>query len=121
MNSGLQQAELHLNPADLGPIHIHLSVSAQTADLSFSVAHSATREGITQSLPALREMLASQGMSLGQAAVGQGQDGRQPPQPGQQAQPGTTHPGDSAGTPTGAMLNGGVAIRIPRGMLDLYA
>jgi flagellar hook-length control protein FliK len=76
-DNGLQRAELHLNPADLGPVRIELSISAQTADISFAAAHAATREGIEQALPALRELLAGQGLQLGQAGVGSGGTGQQ--------------------------------------------
>jgi len=67
---GVGRAILTLNPADLGPIQIDLKIHAQVADLSFAVAHGATREAITQSLPKLGEMLAAQGLSLGSSHVG---------------------------------------------------
>lgn len=67
---GVARAVLTLNPADLGPIQIDLKMHAQVADLSFAVAHGATREAITQSLPKLGEMLAAQGLSLGSSHVG---------------------------------------------------
>lgn len=67
---GVGRAILTLNPADLGPIQIDLKMHAQVADLSFAVAHGATREAITQSLPKLGEMLAAQGLSLGSSHVG---------------------------------------------------
>lgn len=72
IEGGLQQAELHLNPAELGPIRIELNLSGQTADLSFAAAHETTRAGLEQALPALREMLAADGVTLGQAGVGAG-------------------------------------------------
>lgn len=67
---GVGRAVLTLNPADLGPIQIDLKMHAQVVDLSFAVAHGATREAITQSLPKLGEMLAAQGLSLGSSHVG---------------------------------------------------
>ena len=124
VSGGLQQAELRLNPAELGPIHIQLSVTAQTADISFAAAHSMTREGIAQSLPQLRDMLASQGLQLGQAGVSGGQDGQQQQQQAHQAEQarrGQAHPqGGRAGTGSVAMT-GLATVRAPRGMLDLYA
>lgn len=117
---GLQQAELRLNPADLGPIHIHLSMSSQTADISFAATNSITRDGIAQALPALREMLASQGLALGQAGVASGQDGR--PSPQASRDPRTAPAPASGSTPaTGAVLGGVATVRAGRGMLDLYA
>lgn len=123
LDSGLQQAQLRLHPADLGPIQIQLSLSAQTADISFSAASSITREGITDALPALREMLASQGLSLGQAGVSSQQADGQPgwqqaraPQPAAPASGGMGTAGGVAGIdarPHSAAQR--------RGMLDLYA
>lgn len=125
LDSGLQQAQLRLHPADLGPIQIQLSLSAQTADISFSAASSITRESITDALPALREMLASQGLALGQAGVSSQQaDG----QPGWQARSSPPAPfavgaGAADGSAGGAA---GIEARprnaAPRrGVLDLYA
>jgi flagellar hook-length control protein FliK len=122
MDGGLQRAELRLNPSDLGPIQIQLSITAQTADISFHAAHSQTREGIEQALPALRDMLAAQGLSLGQAGVSSGQDQRQ----------GSDAANAQASARAGSAGRGGpvagssagvapVQMRALRGMLDMYA
>lgn len=127
VEGGLQQAELHLNPADLGPIRIQLAIRDQSADISFAAAHATTREGIEQSLPALREMLAEQGLSLGQAGVDAGAQQQfadakaqreagdaTPRAAGRPAQGQDDAPGRGPAAP---------ARRLPagRGMLDLYA
>lgn len=115
----LQQAELRLNPVDLGPIRIELRVDGNTANVSFTAAHDLTREGISRSLEQLREMLASQGLSLGQADVGARHAGRDS-QDGSQAarQPrGVNATGEGAGQAVAAPPRA----RALRGMLDLYA
>ncbi|TFZ08341.1 flagellar hook-length control protein FliK [Ramlibacter humi] len=71
-DGGLKQAELRLNPAELGPVHIKLELQATTADVQFTAAHATTREGLSQALPQLRELLAGQGLQLGHAGVGAG-------------------------------------------------
>ncbi|MGZ5179103.1 MAG: flagellar hook-length control protein FliK [Ramlibacter sp.] len=126
-DAGVQRAELHLNPADLGPVRIELTMTAQTADISFSAAHATTREGLAQALPQLRELLASQGLQLGQAGVGSGGTGHamagSNPWPQRQG-PGANRPGTGlAGVEggAGAAAPVTVAIRRGRGMLDLYA
>lgn len=68
--NGIESATLTLNPADLGPIQIDLQMIKEVADVTFSVTHAMTRDAIEQSLPKLGEMLASQGLSLGNAQVG---------------------------------------------------
>jgi flagellar hook-length control protein FliK len=130
VEGGFQRAELRLNPSELGPIQIQLSVSAQanTADISFSAVHGLTRESIERALPELREMLQAQGLSLGQTGVSGGQqqpgDGRDSAAAqGRLARPGAAPGGD--GAPADAGLHGlgglGAAPRATRGMLDLYA
>jgi flagellar hook-length control protein FliK len=121
----MQQAELHLNPADLGPVRIQLTLSAQTADLSFTAAHATTREGLAQALPQLRELLASQGLQLGQAGVGSGGTGQQADGSGwRAAREAQDVRGSGGGTLAGvgaASQPATVVVRRGRGMLDLYA
>lgn len=115
----IQQAELRLNPVDLGPIRIELRIEGNTADVVFSAAHDLTREGISRSLEQLRDMLASQGLHLGQADVGArhaGQEGQERSHPSRPALAGAST-GDSE--PLGATAPS--RPRALRGMLDLYA
>ncbi|MBL0424888.1 flagellar hook-length control protein FliK [Ramlibacter alkalitolerans] len=121
VSAGVQEARLELNPADLGPIRVQLTLTAQTADISFAAVHHATREGIAQALPVLRDMLAAQGLQLGQSAVGGGQSGGSfgaPPQQG--ARPSSApRPGPAGGA--GVAATGSARLAAGRGMLDLYA
>lgn len=121
VKGGLQHAELRMNPAELGPIQIELRVSSQVADIGFTATHAATREGITQSLPQLREMLNSQGLSLGQTSVGaeaQGQQQAAQDRPRFDASPRTVE-GRTAATTIDMRV--GSSPRRAQGVLDLYA
>ncbi len=64
-----QSAELHLNPAQLGPLEISLKLHGDQATLQFTSAHAAVRDAIEQSIPRLRDMLADSGISLGNTTV----------------------------------------------------
>lgn len=64
-----QHAELHLNPAQLGPLDVVIKVSGDQATAQFTSAHAAVREVIEQSIPKLREMLADNGIMLGNTTV----------------------------------------------------
>ncbi|MFH2139353.1 MAG: flagellar hook-length control protein FliK [Pseudomonadota bacterium] len=64
-----QSAELHLNPAQLGPLEVSLKLNGDQATLQFTSAHAAVREAIEQSIPRLRDMLADSGISLGNTTV----------------------------------------------------
>ncbi|ALQ01333.1 Flagellar hook-length control protein FliK [Pseudomonas brassicacearum] len=66
---GDQQVDLKLNPTELGPLSISLSLSDGNTQAQFQSAHSSVRTAVEQALPQLREALASQGISLGQASV----------------------------------------------------
>ena len=64
-----QTAELHLNPPELGPLKITLTLNDDQASAQFVSAHAAVREAIETAMPRLREMLADSGISLGNANV----------------------------------------------------
>ncbi|MDD4910887.1 MAG: flagellar hook-length control protein FliK [Sideroxydans sp.] len=64
-----QHAELHLNPPQLGPLDVVLKVTGDQATVQFTSAHAMVREAIEQSIPKLREMLADNGIMLGNTTV----------------------------------------------------
>ncbi|MBE0489181.1 MAG: flagellar hook-length control protein FliK [Halomonas sp.] len=68
---GEQRVELHLNPAELGPLTISLKMSEQGAQAQFLSAHAPVRQAVEQAIPQLREALAEQGISLGETSVGE--------------------------------------------------
>lgn len=63
-------AELQLNPPQLGPLEVRVSVTADQAALSFFSPHAAVREAIQAALPRLQEALAASGLTLGGFHVG---------------------------------------------------
>lgn len=65
----LQNAELRLSPAELGPLRIQLEIDDGVANVSFQSHHPLTRDALEQTMPRLRELLAENGLSLGQADV----------------------------------------------------
>lgn len=69
---GDQNIQLHLNPANLGPMSISLNVNEHQQLIAHFASHSSqVRIAIEQGLPQLREAMAEQGISLGQASVGE--------------------------------------------------
>jgi len=120
LRAGLQAAELTLNPQELGPIRIELSLEGSAASIGFSAAHAETRSAIEQALPRLREMLAGQGLQLGGAQVDGGGQRRGGDSPGARA--GRSEP--RALLPAEAMIGSETAIaRAARaaGRVDLFA
>lgn len=71
---GEHQMQLHLNPRDLGPLSVTLTVNDQQAQLHALSAHAGVRAAVEAAFPQLREALAASGIALGEATVGdQGQ------------------------------------------------
>ena len=64
-----QIAELHLSPPDLGPLDVVLKISDNQATALFTSPHSAVREAVENALPKLREILADNGITLGNTTV----------------------------------------------------
>ena len=70
VNQKHQVAQLHLNPPDLGPLKIAISLDQNQASAQFFSAHASVREALEVAMPRLREMLADSGITLGNTSVG---------------------------------------------------
>ncbi|AIY40291.1 Flagellar hook-length control protein FliK [Collimonas arenae] len=68
-NSGHQSAELHLNPPDLGPLKVTLTINDNQAQAMFVSAHQSVRSALEAALPQLRSSLADSGINLGNTSV----------------------------------------------------
>ncbi|WP_020209474.1 flagellar hook-length control protein FliK [Gilvimarinus chinensis] len=69
-------AELRLDPPDLGPMQVRVSVQNDQAQITFTSQQTVVREALDQNAFRLREMLAEQGMTQVDVNVsGQGQQG----------------------------------------------
>ncbi|MDP4030051.1 MAG: flagellar hook-length control protein FliK [Gallionella sp.] len=64
-----QIAQLHLNPPNLGPLDVVLKISGGEATALFASPHGAVREAIESALPKLREILADNGIMLGNTTI----------------------------------------------------
>ncbi len=74
-----QTARLNVNPPDLGPIEIRLSVQNDQASIQFFSQHGVIRDVIEDAFPRLREMLASNGIDLGDVNVSKHPDSQHTP------------------------------------------
>jgi flagellar hook-length control protein FliK len=63
-------AELQINPPNLGPVDIKVSIQGDQATVSFFSAHAPVREAIQAAVPRLTEALAEAGIGLGNVFVG---------------------------------------------------
>ena len=68
-NQGIQSASIQLSPEHLGPLQVNISVHDGKASVWFGAAQPDTRSALQQSLPQLRQLFASQGLTLADAGV----------------------------------------------------
>jgi flagellar hook-length control protein FliK len=69
---GEQSATMELNPPDLGPLQVVLSVNKDQATAAFSSAAPEVRQALEAALPRLKEMMGEAGIQLGSATVSAG-------------------------------------------------
>jgi flagellar hook-length control protein FliK len=70
-------AEIRLDPAELGSMHVKVTMSGESATVNFVVQSQQARDAVDTATPRLREMLAEKGIELGQSSVRQESDGQQ--------------------------------------------
>ncbi|WP_427982208.1 flagellar hook-length control protein FliK [Agarivorans sp.] len=76
LSQGMQKAEIRLDPAELGSMHVRLQMNQdQQVTVHIQVQNPQAKEALEQTMPRLREMLQQQGIELGQNQVSQQQQG----------------------------------------------
>lgn len=118
-NGRLQNAELRLTPAELGPLRIRMEIDDGVANVSFQSQHPVTREALEQAMPRLRELLAENGFSLGHADVGDDADRHESREARAHVRASDNDVGDEPGAGETAMANGPARPAI--GLVDTFA
>ncbi|MDP9044057.1 MAG: flagellar hook-length control protein FliK, partial [Pseudomonadota bacterium] len=114
---GIQQAELHLNPADMGPVSVQIVMDGTQAHIAFGADMAATRHAIEAGLPQLAGALADAGFTLAGGGVSQHAGGR-----GGEASDPSEGQAPSRASPTTVQQVAATARRIVRqGGVDLFA
>ncbi|QJR81860.1 hypothetical protein CA267_014375 [Alteromonas pelagimontana] len=80
LNSRNTMAEIRLDPPEMGSMQVRVNVSGDTASVNFIVQSPQAKDALAQAEPRLRELLAEQGIELGESVVQQesrqqGEDG----------------------------------------------
>jgi flagellar hook-length control protein FliK len=73
---GVHEAELHLNPADMGPVSVQIVMDGTQARIDFGADVAATRQAIEAGLPGLASALRDAGFTLAGGGVSQHAGGR---------------------------------------------
>lgn len=117
---GIQQAELHLNPAEMGPISVQIAIDGTQAQVNFGADSAATRQIIESGLPELAASLREAGFTLSGGGVHSQARGREQGDAegrGERSQGGTRAIGGSETEVTPRR----VVSRVSAGGVDLYA
>ena len=69
----IKSAEIHLNPAELGPIDLKVSVQSDNATVNINAQNATVRELLESQVVRLREMMEQNGISLDDVNVGAGE------------------------------------------------
>jgi flagellar hook-length control protein FliK len=120
-SDGVQQAQLLLNPPEMGPVAVKILLEGREARIDFSADLAATRGAIEAALPVLAAALDEGGLKLSGGGVHDGSAQRQPEWSARGAAPGM---GRGINAPNGndTTVPAAAAHRpIARGMVDLVA
>ena len=114
---GIQKAELHLNPAEMGPISVQIALDGTQAQVNFGADSAATRQIIESGLPELAAALRDAGFTLSGGGVhsqargrGEGDEASGGSASGRDGLPGETE-----------VTTQRISARVSAGGVDLYA
>ncbi len=114
VNRHSSTAQLSLNPPDLGPLEIRISLDRDRAHVLFVSPHETVREAISAAVPRLQDMLGEAGIQLLDVGIERHASGRQP----QAFLPPAPH-GTGASEESAADVTG-LGTRMAVGLVDYY-
>ncbi len=97
-------AEIRLDPPELGPMQVRVSVNQEQVNISFVSPHPAVRDALDQQLQRLREMFSEQGLNLGNVDVSDKSFSQQDQERDEAARKGTATIDNEELTPTASQL-----------------
>ena len=115
---GVQHAQVHLNPAELGPISVQIALDGQQAQIHFGCDSAQTRQLVETGLPTLAAALRDAGFTLSGGGVSQ-----HAPEQRQGSNPGAAERAAGLALEPDAGADAPVlhSIRVITGRLDTYA
>jgi hypothetical protein len=122
---GIEQARMQINPQEMGPIGVQLTVTGQQVQVEFVSEHARTRQVLEQSLQQLASALGEAGLTMtGGGVFQQAREGRGGSREGSPEDrmasrleaAGPLTEGDALRDPASALRP-----RVQRGLVDLYA
>ncbi|MCW9024469.1 MAG: flagellar hook-length control protein FliK [Gammaproteobacteria bacterium] len=118
INQNISQAEIRLDPPELGALEVRIQVNKDQASVMFSAPNQQVRDAIEAAVPRLREMLSDMGLSLGDVGVSQ--------ESFAQSRESNEEGGSGAGQSTTEMVEGEIPVTEQpvvrgQGLIDAYA
>ena len=121
VRDGIEHAQLHLNPAEMGPVSVRIQLDGQTAQVHLSADHALTRQALEASMPQLASQLSEAGLTLsGGGVFEQPRQGREAAAQGGSGEPGRSGRGDGE-RDRGQAQAAPVQPPMRRGVVDLVA
>ena len=118
---GVQEAELHLNPAEMGPLSVQIVMDGTQARIDFGADVAATRQAIEAGLPELASALRDAGFTLAGGGVSQHAGGRQGSEGDGARRDGAAPRGKLSSIDGGDSASRVVRTRVRAGGVDVYA
>ena len=113
-SQNIKHAEIQLNPQDMGPIHIKISMTNDQAAVTFAAQNAAVREALDASMQRLKDAFDADGLELVQSDVKDQQQSSD-----QESSQGGQGRGETASDNDDAAMNR-VAIHVPRSAVDHF-
>lgn len=118
---GVHEAQLQLNPAEMGPVSVQIAMDGERAHIDFGAQAAATRAAIEASLPELAAALRDAGLTLSGGGVSQHTPGRGDAQRGASPDEARSSTRERAGAVAGTNSRPAWRGRVSPGGVDLYA
>jgi flagellar hook-length control protein FliK len=118
---GVQSAELHLNPAEMGPVSVQITLDGTQARVDFGADSAQTRQFIEASLPELASALRDAGLTLSGGGVSQHANGRENQQDTSRSGARSPQGSDEDAVAAVSHRSSATARRVALGGVDLYA
>ncbi|HEU4620525.1 MAG TPA: flagellar hook-length control protein FliK, partial [Gammaproteobacteria bacterium] len=116
---GAHDARLHLHPEHLGALEVRLMLDGDAAHVTLSSPHAVVRDALTQALPQLRDLLGGAGLDLAHVDVDAGLARHAGTFHGREG--GARESGSSNGLGPAEPAAGAIALKLPAGLVDLFA
>ncbi|WP_319381568.1 flagellar hook-length control protein FliK [Thiomicrorhabdus sp.] len=120
LNQSVQQAQIALNPEQLGPLRIRLQFDKdQQLQVSVAAQQGAARDAVENALPRLREVLAQSGIQLGSVDIRDDSPSDNRNNPAQEAYAASVSTDSAEEMHEGSLSQ--VTVKVSKNLVDYYA